>query len=132
MEYAFVPSPARPCATSHTVQADHAPAFDRPPDPVGHDPRSATLAALFRSSSPLAPNWSASDPRARGSCRAAHHRQSRDAELRTFTVTVLEQLSSSLVALSWRDPALCNYEEQMWSSGFARTSGRCTLSGLHI
>ena len=129
---AAVLSPARLCATSHTVQADHAPAFDSPPGPVGHDPWSATLADLFRSSSPPDPNWTAPDPLARGSCRAAHHRQSRDAELRTFTVTVLEQLSSSLVALSWRDPTLCNYEEQIWSPGFARTSGRCTLSGLHI
>jgi len=124
---AAVLSPVPPCTTSHTVQADHAPAFDRPPGPVGHDPWSATLADLFRSSSPPAPNWTAPDPLARDSCRAAHHRQSRDVELRTFTVTVLEQLPSSLVALSWRDPTLCNYEEQMWSPGFSRTFGRCTL-----
>lgn len=56
---AAVLSPAHPCATSHAVQADHAPAFDRPPGPVCHDPWSATLADLFRSSSPPDPNWTA-------------------------------------------------------------------------
>jgi len=100
--------------------------------PVRRDPWSATLAALFSCSSAPDPHWVAPDPFARGSCKAAHHRQSGDAELRTFTVTVLERLSNSLVALSWRDPTLCNYEEQMWSLGLARTSGRCALSGLHI
>jgi len=129
---ATVLSPLRPCMTSHAVQLDQFQTDDRPPGPVGRDPWSATLADLFRSSSPPDPNWVAPDPLARGSRRAAHHRQSMNAELRTFTVTVLEQLSNSLVALSWRDPTLCNYEEQMWSPGLARTSGRCALSGLHI
>ena len=100
--------------------------------PVRRDPWSATLAALFSFSSPPDPHWVAPDPFARGSCKAAHHRQSGNADICTFTVTVLERLSNSLVALSWRDPTLCNYEEQMWSPGLARTSGRCALSGLHI
>jgi len=100
--------------------------------PVRRDPWSATLAALFSFSSPPDPQWVAPDPFARGSCKAAHHRQSGNADICTFTVTVLERLSNSLVALSWRDPTLCNYEEQMWSPGLARTSGRCALSGLHI
>ena len=124
--------PVRHCATSRAVQADQGPAKDGWPGPVGRDPWSATVANLFRSSSSPDPNWVAPDPLTPGSCRPAHHGQSRGADLRTFTVTVLEQLSNSLVALSWRDPTLCNYEEQMWSPGLARTSGRCALSGLHI
>lgn len=94
------------------------------------DPWSRTLTALLQFSTPpiespeestclqLRESWSKSPPA--------------DSELRTFTVTVLERLAGSLVALSWRDPTLCNYEEQVWSSALARRSGRCALSGLHI
>ncbi|CAH2788431.1 MAG: hypothetical protein CBARDMAM_2464 [uncultured Caballeronia sp.] len=53
-------------------------------------------------------------------------------ELRTFTVTVLEKLANSLVALSWHNPTLCNYEEQIWSPVLSRRSGRCALSGMYI
>ena len=125
-------------ARSQGVSTKPAPEYDAaflsPPvlSPLPRDPWPATLAALFSFSSPPDPHWVAPDPFARGSCKAAHHRESGDAKLRTFTVTVLERLSNSLVALSWRDPTLCNYEEQMWSPGLARTSGRCALSGLHI
>jgi Domain of unknown function (DUF3331) len=50
----------------------------------------------------------------------------------SFTVTVVEELSNSLFALRWHDPALCYYEEQVWSPCFARASGHCALSGKHI
>ena len=53
-------------------------------------------------------------------------------EVRTFTVTLLEKLANSLLALSWHDPTLCNYEEQIWAPGLAQKSGSCALSGLHI
>ena len=125
-------------ARSQGVSTEPAPEYDAAfhraaaLSPVRRDPWSATLAALLSFSSPPDPHWVAPDPFARGSCKAAHHRQSGNADICTFTVTVLERLSNSLVALSWRDPTLCNYEEQMWSPGLARTSGRCALSGLHI
>ncbi|MFL9936822.1 DUF3331 domain-containing protein [Paraburkholderia sp. RL18-103-BIB-C] len=50
----------------------------------------------------------------------------------TFTVTVVEELPNSLFALSWQDPTLCNYQEQIWSPCLARAGGRCALSGKHI
>jgi hypothetical protein len=36
------------------------------------------------------------------------------------------------VALSWHDPTLCNYEEQIWAPSNARRTGICALSGLKI
>ncbi|MFM0226979.1 DUF3331 domain-containing protein [Paraburkholderia dipogonis] len=50
----------------------------------------------------------------------------------SFTVTVLEYMSNSRVCLSWHDPTLCNYEEQIWTPTLARRSGRCALSGAQI
>lgn len=48
------------------------------------------------------------------------------------SITVEEIFSQTLVSLSWRDATLCNYVEQLWSCGQARTSGRCALSGKVI
>lgn len=50
----------------------------------------------------------------------------------TFTVSVLEYLPNKLVVISWHDPTMCNYEEQMWSPALARHSGQCALSGSRI
>ncbi|MEA3130846.1 MAG: hypothetical protein QOF46_2641, partial [Paraburkholderia sp.] len=50
----------------------------------------------------------------------------------TFTVSVLEYLPNKLVVISWHDPTMCNYEEQIWSPALARHSGRCALSGSRI
>ena len=125
-------------AQSQGVSAEPAPEIDAAfhcaavLSPVRRDPWSATLAALRSFSSPPDQHRVVPDPFARGSCKPAQHRQRGGADIRTFTVTVLEQLSNSLVALSWRDPTLCNYEEQMWSPALARNPGRCALSGLHI
>lgn len=47
-------------------------------------------------------------------------------------ITVVEKLSDTLVSLSWHDSTLCNYEEQVWTCGHARSSGRCALSGKPI
>ncbi|WP_405044826.1 DUF3331 domain-containing protein [Paraburkholderia sp. USG1] len=52
--------------------------------------------------------------------------------MKTFNLTVLEHMANSRVCLSWHDPTLCNYEEQVWTPGLARRSGRCALSGAHI
>ena len=59
-------------------------------------------------------------------------READGGDVRTFTVTVVEELPNSLFALRWHDPTLCNYEEQVWSPCLARASGRCALSGKHI
>ncbi len=98
--------------------------------PTDSDPWSRMLLALLQFSDPpdefpeelVRPRF----PRPAVSSRAGRR------ELRTFTVTVLEQLANSLVALSWHDPTLCNYEEQIWSQTLSRRSGRCALSGMHI
>ncbi len=59
-------------------------------------------------------------------------RESDRDDVRTYTVTVVEELSNSLFSLCWHDPTLCNYQEQVWSPCAARASGRCALSGKHI
>jgi hypothetical protein len=53
-------------------------------------------------------------------------------DVRTFTVTVVEELPNSLFALRWHDPTLCCYGEQVWVPSRARSLGRCALSGKHI
>lgn len=47
-------------------------------------------------------------------------------------IAVIEKLSDTLVSLSWHDSTLCNYEEQVWARGHARSSGCCALSGKPI
>ncbi|WOD13613.1 DUF3331 domain-containing protein [Paraburkholderia kirstenboschensis] len=59
-------------------------------------------------------------------------RQSDGGDMRTYTVTVVEELSNSLFALRWHDATLCNYEEQIWAPCLAPGAGRCALSGEHI
>ena len=59
--------------------------------------------------------------------------QSMDSDsVRTFTVTVVEELSNSLFALCWHDSTLCNYEEQIWAPCAAPAPGRCALSGTYV
>ena len=107
------------------------PALDERP-PLGVDPWTRTLAALSMFSNPPRDMpWEMSfadfrTPRAR--VRAG----SDSPQPPTFTLAVLEHLANSLVVISWHDPTLCNYEEQVWSPALARYSGRCALSGRHI
>jgi hypothetical protein len=54
------------------------------------------------------------------------------AHTRAHTINVLEELANSLVALSWHDPTVCNYEEQIWAPAVARHKGHCALSGHPI
>lgn len=62
----------------------------------------------------------------------AARRPSYDPDARSFTVNVLECLANGLVVVSWHDPTLCNYEEQVWSAAHARHGGQCALSGERI
>jgi len=124
------PSPGISPGTSSAclINSNHK-GFDRAP-PIDIDAWSQTLAALLQCSTPPedVPKESAHLPLRDSWGRAP----SANSTLRTFTVTVLERLAGSLVALSWHDPTLCNYEEQLWSPALAGRSGRCALSGLHI
>jgi hypothetical protein len=94
------------------------------------DPWSRTLAALLQFSEPQDESLSPADwpehryPPTRVMAGRAH--------AKSFTVTFLERLANSRVCLSWHDPTLCNYEEQVWAPALARRSGRCALSGAHI
>jgi hypothetical protein len=56
-------------------------------------------------------------------------RKSNGGDVRTYTVTVVEELSNALFALRWHDATLCNYEEQIWAPCLAPGAGRCALSG---
>lgn len=93
------------------------------------DPWSRTLAALWQFSDPSEVPLVVGRPEYRpGPSRSA----SDEARLKTFTVTILERMANSRVCLSWHDPTLCNYEEQVWAPARARRAGRCALSGAHI
>jgi hypothetical protein len=59
-------------------------------------------------------------------------RKSNGSDVRTYTVTVVEELANSLFALRWHDATFCNYEEQIWAPSLARAAGRCALSGERI
>ncbi len=93
------------------------------------DPWSRTLAALRQFSDPSKVPLEVGPPEdRRGSWQTASH----DAQVKTFSVTILEHMANSRVCLSWHDPTLCNYEEQVWAPAHARRTGRCALSGAHI
>jgi hypothetical protein len=95
---------------------------------TGDDPWSRTLAAILHFSDPTS-NSPCRRIRARH-CLLQGSSTARDA--RAFTITVLERLANSLVALSWHDPTRCNHEEQVWSPSLARRTGQCALSGMCI
>lgn len=59
-------------------------------------------------------------------------RKSDCGDVRTYTVTVVEELPNSLFALRWHDATFCNYEEQIWAPCLARAAGCCALSGERI
>ncbi|MFT4503188.1 DUF3331 domain-containing protein [Caballeronia sp. 15711] len=93
------------------------------------DPWSRTLAALQQFSDPSEVPLVVTRPKCqRGFARTA----SDETQIKTFTVTILEHMANSRVCLSWHDPTLCNYEEQVWAPALARRTGRCALSGAHI
>jgi hypothetical protein len=107
----------------------------RRPSPVGasvteSDPWLRTLAALQQFSEP--PDGSLS-PFAQPGYRYPPSRHAASgSQMRTFNLTVLEHMANSRVCLSWHDPTLCNYEEQVWTPARARRSGQCAMSGAHI
>ncbi|MEA3082310.1 MAG: hypothetical protein QOC89_7 [Paraburkholderia sp.] len=95
--------------------------------PVDPDPWSRTLAALQQFNA--APSEFPDEfMYSRLQSRPGPSRQ----KAPTFTVNVLEYLANRLVVVSWHDPTLCNYEEQVWSPALARHSGQCALSGSRI
>jgi Domain of unknown function (DUF3331) len=100
--------------------------------PIGVDPWTRTLAALSMFSNPPQDRpWETSfaDFQAtRKRVRVAAD----NLQPPTLKLTVLEYLANSLVVISWHDPTLCNYEEQVWSPALSRCSGRCALSGQRI
>jgi Domain of unknown function (DUF3331) len=116
---------------------DH-PSSDRPARPAsapgGQDPWASMLATIHQLSSPPDPMRNPPDPvgRQHGGDRAFRPLKTDGANVRTYTVTVVEELSNSLLSLCWHDPTLCNYQEQVWSRSVSRASGHCALSGKRI
>jgi Domain of unknown function (DUF3331) len=102
--------------------------------PTGPDPWATTLAAIRQFSSPPDPMRNSPDLHGRATSAGVPNRPRKagGGDVRTFTVTVLEELSNSLFALCWHDPTLCYYGEQVWAPSRARSPGRCALSGKHI
>jgi hypothetical protein len=47
-------------------------------------------------------------------------------------VSVIERLTHTSVSVRWRDATRCHYDDQVWISCRARSSGRCALSGAAI
>jgi Domain of unknown function (DUF3331) len=122
------PSPHRPARLAQS-KSTHGTSSPKSPDPWA-----TTLAAIHQFSSPPDPMRNSPDLSGRP-CSAGEPfrpRETDGGDVRTFTVTVVEELPNSLFALRWHDPTLCNYEEQVWSPCFAPASARCALSGVHI
>lgn len=127
------PMPATAGVLHRTSRQDrvgrrHSAIDDGPPAAV--DPWARTVVALSMFSNPpreLPSESSFSDLHARRIRPRAVNQQSP-----SFSLAVLEHVANSLVVISWHDPTLCNYEEQVWSPALARCSGRCALSGLRI
>ncbi len=93
------------------------------------DPWSRTLAALRQFSDPSELPLVVGRPDSR---RKPSRTASNGAQIKTFTVTILEHMANSRVCLSWHDPTLCNYEDQVWAPALARRAGQCALSEAHI
>jgi Domain of unknown function (DUF3331) len=102
--------------------------------PKGPDPWATTLAAIHQFSSPPDPMRNSPDLSSRPASvgEPLRPRETDGDDVRTFTVTVVEELPNSLFALCWHDPTLCYYGEQIWSPCSARSPGRCALSGKRI
>ncbi|WP_331712678.1 DUF3331 domain-containing protein [Caballeronia udeis] len=101
---------------------------------TGRDPWTTTLAAIHQFSSP--PDLMRNPPdlsgRPRPDSEPFRPKKTDGGDARTFTVTVVEELSNSLFALCWHDSTLCNYEEQVWRPCPAPAPGRCALSGRYV
>jgi hypothetical protein len=114
------------------------PSSDRPARltsaPGGQDPWASMLATIHQFSSPPDPMRNPPDlsGRRRSGGGSFRPRKTDGGKVRTYTVTVVEELSNSLFSLCWHDPTLCNYQEQVWSPCVARASGHCALSGRRI
>jgi hypothetical protein len=57
---------------------------------------------------------------------------SSNASGRNAKIEILDQPTSRLAVLSWRDPTGCSYCYQTWYKALARRAGRCALSGVPI
>jgi hypothetical protein len=47
-------------------------------------------------------------------------------------ITAIERQSDACVLISWCDPTMCHYVDQVWSRVTARCTGHCALTGQHI
>ncbi|MGE8158959.1 DUF3331 domain-containing protein [Paraburkholderia sp. NPDC080076] len=47
-------------------------------------------------------------------------------------ITAIERQSDTYVLISWCDPTMCHYVDQVWSRFTARCSGHCALTGQRI
>jgi hypothetical protein len=97
--------------------------------PGGQDPWASMLATIHQLSSPSDPMRSSGPFRGpRAGSGPFRPRKTDWGNVRTFTVTVVEELSNALFSLCWHDPTLCNYQEQVWSPCLARSRVRALRS----
>jgi hypothetical protein len=122
------PSPHRPGRLARSKSAYCA------LSPKVPDPWATTLAAIREFSSPPHQLRNSSDPSGRPASAGVRlrPRETDGGDIRTCTVTVVEDLPNSLFALRWHDPTHCHYAEQVWVPSRARSLGRCALSGKNI
>lgn len=94
------------------------------------DPWSSTLAALEQFS--MSPDHSPHLPPRPAATRKVSRSSVPLASHASVSIEIIERLPNSFVTLSWHDPTLCNYEEQLWAPTSAHRSGRCALTGQRI
>jgi hypothetical protein len=50
----------------------------------------------------------------------------------TSKITSIERQDKGLALVSWCDPTMCHYVDQVWNQVVARSSGYCALTGQRI
>ncbi|MPW20449.1 conserved hypothetical protein [Paraburkholderia piptadeniae] len=75
--------------------------------------------------------WVALKKRRTGPCQAVtgdHRRLSK----RPSNIVVVDRLSTCTISVSWSDPCVGRYTEQIWRSGRANVAAICVLTGRAI
>src|SRR5260370_9781818 len=101
--------------------------------PKGPDPWATTLAAIHQFSSPPDPMRNSPDLSGRPCSAGEPFRpwETAGGAVRTFTVTVVEELPKSHFALCFHDPTPCYYAQHGWLPSRARSPRPCPLPCGH-
>ncbi|RQR24050.1 DUF3331 domain-containing protein [Burkholderia sp. Bp9143] len=55
-----------------------------------------------------------------------------DNDRSSLYISIVEQLSPTMISISWSNPCMGRYADQVWRVGLAHTESVCMLSGASI